>query len=141
MASRSEVVDWLATIPLFQSLTEGQLRRLAKTGAHNEYREGATVVKRGDRGIGLFLLLAGEVAVRRGSRTLAVLGPGEFFGEMALLEQEPRSADVVATKPTRVFVLSSWEFWGFVADKPAVIRALFAEMARRLRKTNQMLSE
>lgn len=129
-------------VPLFSGLTERQVGRLARDSLQEQtYPEGKVVVKQGEKGIGFFLLLDGKVEVRRKGRRLATLGPGEFFGEMALFDEEPRSADVVATQTTKCLVLSKWEFWGFAMGQPAMLRAMLLEMARRLSATNQALSE
>ena len=131
----------LENVPIFSSLTDRQLRNLAKDAVERTYAEGDTVVKQGDKGVGFYLLLDGKVEVRRKTRRLASLGPGDFFGEMALFDQEPRSADVVASQPTRCLVLSKWEFWGFAMGEPKMLRGMIEEMARRLNATNKALSE
>lgn len=99
------------------------------------------MVKQGEKGLGFYLLLEGQVEVRRKGRRLATLGPGEFFGEMALFDDQPRSADVVALQPTRCLVLTKWEFWGFAMNQPRMLRGMLAEMARRLAETDRSLSE
>ena len=131
----------LERVPIFSVLSDRQLRTLAKDALERTYAEGATVVKQGDKGVGFFLILEGRVEVRRKGRRLASLGTGDFFGEMALFDNEPRSADVVASQATRVLVLSKWEFWGFAMGQPRMLRAMLEEMARRLGATNRALSE
>lgn len=131
----------LENVPIFSTLSDRQLRGLAKDAAERNYAVGATVVSQGEKGIGFYLLLEGRVEVRRKGRRLAVLGPGHFFGEMALFDNEPRSADVVALEPTRCLVLSKWEFWGFAMSQPRMLRGMLEEMARRLGATNRALSE
>jgi CRP/FNR family transcriptional regulator, cyclic AMP receptor protein len=137
--------DWavkmLGQAPILSSLSARQLRSLARQGKERSYSAGSKVVQRGEGGIGLFLMLDGKAEVRRGGRTLAKLGPGQFFGEMSLLDDQPRSADVVASEPCRCLVLSKWEFWGFAENQPKVLRGILQEMARRLRETDQSLSE
>jgi CRP/FNR family transcriptional regulator, cyclic AMP receptor protein len=142
-SSRSppDVAAMLAKAPIFSALTERQLRSLAKTAKVVAYPAEARVVKQGEPGIGLYLLLSGEAEVRQGTRALARLGPGQFFGEMTLLDEQPRSADVVAVRPSECAVLSRWEFWGFAKSEPEVLQGVLKEMARRLRETNRALSE
>jgi CRP-like cAMP-binding protein len=131
----------LGKAPIFSGLTERQLRSLAKTAKVVSYPANARVVKEGEPGIGLYILLSGQAEVRQGDRTLARLGPGQFFGEMTLLDEQPRSADVIAVQPSECAVLSRWEFWGFAKGEPDVLQGVLRETARRLRETNRALSE
>ena len=131
----------LRSVPLFSGLNKSQIRTMATTAKERTYRDGETIVKQGDKGIGFYLMLYGRAEVRRKSRRLAVLVPGDFFGEMALFDDEPRNADVVAIQPTGCLVLSKWEFWGFAMHEPKMLRSMLGEMARRLSNTNRALSE
>jgi CRP/FNR family transcriptional regulator, cyclic AMP receptor protein len=131
----------LGRAPIFGALTDRQLRSLAKTTKVVSFPADARVVKQGEPGIGLYLILSGEAEVRQGNRALARLGPGQFFGEMTLIDEQPRSADVVAVGPAECAVLSRWEFWGFAKSEPDVLQGVLKEMARRLRETNRALSE
>jgi CRP-like cAMP-binding protein len=131
----------LGKAPIFSGLTERQLRSLAKTTKVVAYPANARIVKQGEPGIGLYILLSGQAEVRQGNRALARLGAGQFFGEMTLLDEQPRSADVVALQPSECAVLSRWEFWGFAKGEPDVLQGVLRETARRLRETNRALSE
>ena len=131
----------LQKVPIFSGLTDRQLRGLAKDSAERKFAEGATVVRQGEKGVGFFLLLEGRVDVRRRGRKLASLGPGQFFGEMALFNEAPRSADVIAVEPTRCLVLTKWQFWGFAMGEPKMLRGMLEEIAFRLNATNAALSE
>lgn len=131
----------LQSVPIFSGLNDRELRHLTRDSQGRAFTEGETVVKQGDKGLGFYLLLDGRVDVRRKGRRLATLGPGEFFGEMALFDDQPRSADVIALQPTRCLVLTKWEFWGFAMNQPRMLRGMLAEMARRLAETNRALSE
>ncbi len=135
------VLRMLEKVPIFASLTDRQLRGLARDTLERTYSEGTMVVKQGDKGVGFYLILDGLVEVRRKGRRLASLGPGHFFGEMALFDDEPRTADVVAIQATRTLVLSKWEFWGFAMTQPAMLRGMLEEMARRLNNTDRALTE
>ena len=135
------VVGMLEKVPIFTSLSGRELRGLAKDGLGRSFPVGATVVKQGEKGVAFYLVLDGKVEVRRKGRRLATLGPGAFFGEMALFDNAPRSADVIATEPTRCLVLSKWEFWGFAQNKGRMLRGMLEEMARRLAATDQSLTE
>jgi len=131
----------MAKAPIFAALTDRQLRSLAKTVKVVAFPANARMVKQGEPGIAFYLLLNGEAEVRQGERVLARLGPGQFFGEMTLVDEQPRSADVIAVRPSECAVLSRWEFWGFAKTEPDVLQGVLREMARRLRETNRALSE
>jgi CRP/FNR family transcriptional regulator, cyclic AMP receptor protein len=131
----------LGHAPIFASLTDRQLKSLAKTTKVVAYPANTRVVKQGEPGVGLYVVLSGAAEVKQGERTLARLGPGQFFGEMTLIDEQPRSADVVAVLPSECAVLSRWEFWGFAKGEPEVLQGVLKEMARRLRETNRALSE
>src|SRR5436309_1969575 len=96
----------LGKVPILQGLSAAQLRRIARKAEVREYPEGATIVTRDDPGRTLYIILEGRVRVVRHGETslaappLAEFGQGEFFGEMALLENAPRAADVLAVMPT-----------------------------------------
>jgi len=135
------VIELLGRAPILSSLTDRQLRSLAKSVKVVSFASNAPIVKQGEPGIALYLILRGGAEVRRDGRALAHLGPGQFFGEMTLLDEQPRSADVVATHPTECAVLSRWEFWGFAKGEPEVLQGMGREMARRLREVNRSLSE
>lgn len=130
------LIRMLAAVPIFAPLGDKMLRALASEGQEQRYKAGDKLVAQGDKGVGLFLILEGTVEVRHGEKPLASLGAGQFFGEMALLENQERTADVVATSPVRCLVVSSWEFWGTLSKEPEVIRLLFQETVRRLRTPN-----
>jgi CRP/FNR family transcriptional regulator, cyclic AMP receptor protein len=131
----------MARAPIFSALTDRQLKSLAKVAKVVSFPAQARVVKQGEPGIGFYLILDGATEVRQGDRVLARLGPGQFFGEMTLLDEQPRSADVVAVQPSECAVLSRWEFWGFAKGEPEVLQGVLREMARRLREANRALSE
>ncbi len=131
----------LASVPLFASLNESQLRTLAFRAEERSYRDGDTIIAQGDDGNALFLILSGKAQVTRSKRPVAVLGPGQYFGEMALLDSQPRTADVTAEGPVRCLVLTAWEFWSAVETKPEVLRAMFKEVSRRLRASPAAFSE
>jgi CRP/FNR family transcriptional regulator, cyclic AMP receptor protein len=139
--SAPDVAGMLAKAPIFAALTDRQLRSLAKTAKVVAFPANARMVKQGEPGIAFYLLLSGQAEVRQGERVLARLGPGQFFGEMTLVDEQPRSADVVAVQPAECAVLSRWEFWGFAKTEPDVLQGVLREMARRLRETNRALSE
>lgn len=131
----------LATVPLFSHLSDRQLRTVTHTGLVRSYGAGDRVVAKGEKGLGFFLLLDGQMDVKADGKLLASLKPGNFFGEMALFEDQVRTADVISAVPSRCLVLSRWEFWGAMTKEPETLRALMAELVRRLRETSKALSD
>lgn len=131
----------LASVPLFSGLSKSQIRTMATTAKERNYRPGDTIVKQGEKGIGFYLILSGQAQVERSGQAVATLSPGQFFGEMALLDEQPRTADVRAAGAVRCLVLSPWEFWSAVGNEPEVLRNLFKETVRRLRSAPAGLSE
>lgn len=136
-----DLAKLLKKVSILGALSQRQLTTLAKWADVVAFEKGETIVKRGDRGNGLYLILEGSAEVRRGGRSLARLGAGQFFGEMSLFDDQPRSADVVSLGPSKMAVLQKWEFWGFAASQPGVVLSVLEEMSRRLRAANQALAE
>jgi CRP-like cAMP-binding protein len=129
------IVAGFSEAPLFSGLSERQIKRIAKFAKVRDIPPDTFVVKHGEKGIGFYLILDGQVQVRRGGKAIARLGHGDFFGELALFDDRTRSADVVTVGPTRVVVLSRWEFWGFAQENPSVLRTILQTMAQRLQES------
>jgi len=123
----------LGKIPLFSGLSSKLLHTLAVTAADKSYRPGDIIVKQGEKSNGLYVVIEGKVDVEKSGKTAATLGPGQYFGEMALLDEEPRTATVKAATAARCLVVYSWEFWSSVGKDPEALRSLLKESVRRLR--------
>ena len=130
-------IELFESIPLFKSLSKEELKELANSSKENSFPSGAFIVKEGDAGLGFYLILEGEAIVKHNGRVLSKLGRGNFFGEMSLFDDQPRSADVIAAEPTKCLVLLRWNFWALVSKNPQIARGLLKEMGRRLRATNE----
>jgi CRP-like cAMP-binding protein len=128
-------VSALEQVPLLAELTKRDRQRLAKTMKEHTYPAGKQVVVEGRRGVGFFVILEGKAAVTIGERVVRVLGPGDYFGEMALLSGEERTATVTADTELRCLGLTAWNFKTFVQDNPSVAWTLLTNMAERLRET------
>lgn len=139
MAATSEAATMLGSVPFFASLNEKRRKALASDGKEISYRAGDLIVGEGASGVGFYLVLDGRVEVRKGSRVLAGLGKGEFFGEMSLVDDQPRSADVIAVTPARCWALSSWSFNALVKANPDVALVMLKELVKRLRAANSSL--
>lgn len=131
----------LEKVPIFSGLSERHRESLSRVAVEKKFAPDAQIVEQGEKGVGFFLLTEGSAAVRRNGRQLKELGPGDFFGEMALFEDSPRNAGVFALEPTQCLVFSRWDFWAFAMDKPTVLRGIVEELARRLGATDQALTD
>lgn len=138
--STKDLASRLKKVTILGALSPSQLQSLAKWAEVLDFEPGSAVVKRGAAGDGLYMILEGSADVRRGNRTLAHLGGGQFFGELSLFDNQPRSADVVARSPLKVARLQKWEFWGFAAGQPGVLLNILEEMSRRLRAANDAVA-
>jgi CRP-like cAMP-binding protein len=132
MARPDPYIEHLARVPLFRACTTTELRRLARRTTAIPAAPGRVLVKEGDRGLEFFVIVDGSARVSRHGCTVAQLGPGDFFGELALLIDRPRNATVSALSPMEVIVLSRREFDAALVEAPGMARRLMAGMARRL---------
>src|SRR5688572_6427297 len=123
----------LAKIPLFARVPKRHLRTILERMGEYGYEDGATIVKDARQGEVLYLLLDGSARVVRGGRTVAKLGPGDFFGEVAVLDQRPRTATVTATSPVRCLTLHRDDLRAVLEEEPSVAWSLLEELASRLR--------
>jgi CRP/FNR family cyclic AMP-dependent transcriptional regulator len=130
-----------ASVPIFSALGSKELDAVAKAGKQQSYDAGKAIVEQGATGVGFFFILDGDVEVRQKGKTLAKLGKGQFFGEMALIDGQPRTADVVAVRPTECFALSAWSFASLVKTEPKIALGVMKELVRRLRETDRILTQ
>jgi len=139
--SEKALIEKLHAVPLFSGLKDKQLKSILASGKQQSYPEGRVIVEEGESGVGFYLILDGGVEVKRKGRAVAKLGRGNFFGEMSLLDSNPRSSDVVAVAPTTCLVLSSWEFQGLVESHKEIAMNLLKTLIHRLRESNKALSD
>lgn len=133
MAGPSDPVALIAGVPFFEGLGEKTRKAIVKEGKEMTYRTGDVVVGEKDTGVGFYLIVDGRAEVRKGGKVLAALERGQFFGEMSLIDGQPRSADVVATAPTKCWVLPTWNFSGLIKGHPEVAMPMLKELVKRLR--------
>ena len=143
MAKESEkaLLQKLRGVPLFSGLKEKELKSVLQSGKQLSYPEGRIIVREGEAGVGFYLILDGAVEVKRKGRTVAKLGSGNFFGEMSLLDSNPRSSDVEAATPTTCLVLSSWDFQALAESHSEIAMNLLKTLVHRLRDSNKALSD
>ncbi len=144
MANLDEIIKFLYNVPLFKSLSRRQLELLAKRVLDRDYAAGATIVSQGKGGEGFFIVYAGKVDVIReradGVKSVVNhLGAGDFFGEMALLDDGPRTATCVAVEPTKCYVLPRWDFLAVLKEDADMGITILEEMARRFRAALDVL--
>lgn len=130
--------DVLAQVPLFHDLTKHELQVLSVNCREREYPAGATLLRQGETGIGLFIITSGKVQITQqapdGSvRDLGTFERGAVLGEMSLLDDLPRTATAVAVEPTRALAIPVWDFRAALREQPDISIKLLAIMSRRLR--------
>ena len=128
--------DWLGTLdelPLFEGLSKRHLRRIAKLARTRRFASGSAMVRAGDPGRAFYVLLDGNAKVRRPDGRSRRLGAGDYFGEMALLDGAPRSADVVADGEVLALTIDRPGFTKLLRAEPALAHALLHTLAARLR--------
>lgn len=135
----------LSSIPAFARLPPDDLKALADRLGEARFAPGAVIVREGATdSASLYIIEEGSVEITRGdgkSRVeLEVLGPGQYFGELALIDGEPRSASATAREPLHVLTLDRQEFVDFIHRDPDAATLIMAELARRLRHTNDLVS-
>jgi CRP-like cAMP-binding protein len=132
--------DLLAQVPLFEGLSRRHLKRIAEHADEISFREREVIVEAGQPGGAFFVIVEGEVRVVRGDRTIARVGPGEFFGEISLLDGGPRTASVIAETPVVAIRLFKASFDKVVREEPGVAGKILAAVARRLREAEKTVT-
>lgn len=125
-------VEALKRIPLFEGLSRRELAQIARVSEDVEVPEGKVLCKEGELGQEFFVIMEGEAEVTRRGKHLATESNGEFFGEIALLENTPRVATVTARTPLRFFVLTSRDFRHVLDQNPQVQRKVMQALAKRI---------
>jgi CRP-like cAMP-binding protein len=126
-------IDVLRTVSLFEGLDEDELSRLADRFQERTVPEGDVVVEEGSTGTSFFVIAEGAATISVGGDMKATVGPGDSFGEMAVIDEDVRSASVVAATDLRLYFLTPWEFRPFVREQPEVAWKLLQSLSRRLR--------
>ena len=133
MAVKTDATESLRRVPLFAGLDRKELELLAKLAKEQRYEPGATIVKAGASGHGLYIVKEGNVSVVRDGQKVASFGPGQFFGEVSVLDGGPRTADVRADTETVCLTLISWEIKPLLMDNAGISYKMLLEMVKRLR--------
>lgn len=139
--------DTLARVELFSSLNRKELHTLAESCQERKYSAGTRIISQGDTGVGLYVITSGKVRITRANNPdraeeeLGTAGTGDVLGEMALLDDLPRSASVTAVEDVTALLLPVWEFRTTLRNHPEIALELLAVLSRRLRKAEQRLQE
>jgi CRP/FNR family transcriptional regulator, cyclic AMP receptor protein len=129
--------EHLRSIPLFASCTDRELGRIAKAADEVEVDQGRVLVEQGSPGREAYVIVTGSAEVRRGDEVLAELGPGDHFGELALLDGGERTATVTATSPSVVLVIGRRELSALIDTVPGLAHKLLAALAGLVRELDQ----
>jgi CRP-like cAMP-binding protein len=129
----------LQRVPLFSGFNENELRRVAELSRIVEAPTGTVITQIGDAGDSFFIIIDGMAAVRTPVGSGRQLQAGECFGEMSLVDGEPRSATIVATTDLRLLVVDRAHFWRLLDETPELIRRILTILSRRVRRLEQTL--
>jgi CRP-like cAMP-binding protein len=141
MKKRDQLIELLADVPLFSACSKADLRIVARHTTEVEAPADTVLVQEGETADTFYVLLNGEASVRKKgtakrSRRVATLGPGSYFGELALLDPAPRNATVAATTPVTLAAISARVFRTLLREVPAMNEKLLTGLARRLREAD-----
>jgi CRP/FNR family cyclic AMP-dependent transcriptional regulator len=133
VALRSDAkIDLLRRVPLFAGLSKRDFKQIAAVADELDFPEGKVLINEGERGREFFVLVDGTVEVQRAGDHVDTMGPGDFFGEMALLTHTPRNATVTTTSPVHALVLTDRQFRSLLDHSPSVQVKVLLALAERL---------
>ena len=131
--TRDRTTELLAAAPLLAAVDVAGLERIADRTVEVAFTNGHVIARQGEVGTGFFLIASGGARVVRDGQTIATLGPGDFFGELSVLDGRPRVAQVVAEGDTTCIALATWDLEAVINEQPSVGLALLRGLAERLR--------
>lgn len=130
---------WLEKVPLLAGCPGEVIDTLAASTAEFAFTDGQAIVRQGQIGNGLYVIVSGSAQIVQGTAELARLGPGDFFGELSVIDQRPRAASAIAVGATICLALASWDLMAVLEREPSVALNLLKELAGRLRATDEQL--
>jgi len=131
--------EFLSRVPLFSNCTPEEIAALGAVAREHSYTPGQIIVTQGTPGQAFYMVLVGRVEIIRDGKALGAFGPGDFFGEMSLLDSAPRSATIAAIEPTKCLMMSSWDFRSTLESYPTIAVKLLEVLSRRLRAADERL--
>jgi CRP/FNR family transcriptional regulator, cyclic AMP receptor protein len=132
MLRKNAKVELIKGVPLFAECSKKELSEVAGIADEIDLREGKELTKQGGVGREFFILVEGTAEVRKGTRRVNMLGPGDFFGEISLIRHTPRTATVVATSPVRTLVITERSFRSLLEHQPGIQTKVLSALAARL---------
>jgi CRP/FNR family transcriptional regulator, cyclic AMP receptor protein len=135
-----DVAERLSEVPILAGCSQRELTAIARVVRQIDHEAGFVIAAEGQPGAGLFVIESGEADVSIGGRKINHMGPGDFFGELALLDGGPRTATVTATTDIRLFALTEWVFRGLLVEHPSIALRTLEAMAGRLRNATTLVT-
>ena len=135
--AEASAVSQISKVPIFSGCSKRELAIIARASKVVLHKEGTVIAREGERGIGLFLIVEGQCKISIGGKTKAKLGPGDFFGEVALLDGGPRTATVTAMTSVRLIGITGWVFRGLLMEHPSIALKTLEAVAGRLRSVSK----
>jgi CRP-like cAMP-binding protein len=132
MLRKNAKVDLIKSVPLFSECSKKELAEIAGIADEIDLRDGKELTREGRPGREFFVLIEGEADVRKGSRRINRLGPGDFFGEISLVTRRPRTATVTAASPVRALVITDRSFRSLLEHQPEIQGKVMSALAARL---------
>jgi CRP-like cAMP-binding protein len=129
----TDIASALAHVPLFEGISDESMERLVAVTGEQDFEAGQYIVLQGQVGTGLYVIVEGTARVLRGSEELATFGPNDFFGELSVIDQEPRSASVQAIEPLRCLAVASWDLLDLIESDPKFALNMIKGLVTRLR--------
>ena len=136
-ASKDKHLERLSEVPLFRALSRKELETLGRSADAVEVAADTTLVTEGEAGREFYVVLSGEVSVVVGGKEVAVLGEGDWFGELAIIDPAPRDATVTTLTPCELLVIDARSFRPLLDEVPALGHKIMVGLARRLREADQ----
>lgn len=138
--AKSTKLALLRKVPLFDGLSDRQLGQIARLADEVEAKAGHQLTRQGETGRELFIIVEGEAVVKPGRGRTVRLARGDFFGEMSLLDGQPRSATVEAATDMQLLVVGQREFWTLLTSAPLITRKIMSTLSQRIREANATYS-
>ncbi|HEY6473509.1 MAG TPA: cyclic nucleotide-binding domain-containing protein [Acidimicrobiales bacterium] len=127
-----DVQEAIRNAPLFAELSKKDLKHLAAALTEQNFPAGTVILEQGKPGVGFFVIAKGSATVKIKGRTIRTIEPGEHFGEVALIDDGPRMAEITAETDLECFALPAWQFRAFIKDHPDVAWALMQSLVKRI---------